>query len=68
MSVNNNGLDNLSKNELIDAALLHAVTGGECQTWQETCGCEKIPGQGECCDWCGRWVPKITIVNSPEEL
>ena len=60
----NNGLDNLSKNELIDSALLSAISGGECQRWQETCGCKSLPGEGACCDWCGKWMPK-TVQEEP---
>jgi hypothetical protein len=63
-----NGLDDLSKNELIDTALLGAVSGGGCDRWAESCGCDSLPGVGECCDWCGRWV-RTTVEPEPfEEL
>jgi hypothetical protein len=60
----NSGLNDLSKNELIDSALLGAVSGGGCEVWVENCGCKMVPGEGSCCDWCGQWVPKIVPVAS----
>ena len=44
-------LANLSKVELIDSALLNAVSGAGCDIWVETCGDENS-------DWCGHWKPK----------
>lgn len=60
MNIKKDLLGNLSKNELIDSALLNAVSGGGCERWVETCGCKS-----GLCDWCGKWVPRSIIIKAP---
>ncbi len=65
MKNENKQLSQLSKNELIESALLSAVSGAGCEVWTESCGCAKEPGEGNCCDYCGSWGPGTVILPEP---